>query len=102
MSKICSEDSHLAEDWKRSKGETYDLLNEHLTSHGAEIDKTSPFEFEHENYAMTAKVDIHPGDTIVYIPHDLIITYDVAMTAQVNLAIQSGMRTEKDKEKFRT
>ena len=60
-----------------------------------------PFEFSPENYATTATEDILVGDTILYIPHDCIISLEVAMTAQINQAILSSFNETKEDEKLR-
>ena len=101
VKRVCSIDDHLGVDYSRPKGETYDLLYEHLVAHGAYIGKTMPFESSPENYAMTATDDILVGDTIVYIPHDCIISLDVAMTSQINQAILSSFNETEEDEKFR-
>ena len=96
--RVCPIDDHLGVDYSRPKGETYDLLYKHLVAHGAEIEKSLPFEFEPENYAMTATADILAGDTIIYIPHDCIVSLDVAMKAQINQAVLSSMGETKEYE----
>ena len=98
---VCSIDDHRGVDYSRPKGETYDLLYKNLIACGAEIEKTAPFESTPDNFTMKATVDIRVDDTIFYIPHDCMISYDVAMTTQINQAILSSIGEDEVYTKLR-
>ena len=100
MSNRCPIEDHLGEDFALPKSTSFALLREQLVAHGAEVDKTVPFEVGHENISMKAGTDIQAGDTIVYIPYDCIISGTVAMKAQINQAIQSSMSDSSERKRI--